>query len=104
DLSIPGLAEARPLTHIEALDLDYAPAHLIVLGAGYVGLELAQAYLRFGSRVTVIETGQQIMSREDPDIVEAMHRVLREEGIKFVLSANPVTVQGASGESVSLTV
>src|SRR3984885_3929408 len=100
---IPGLAAASPLTHIEALELDYAPSHLIVLGAGYVGLELAQAYRRFGSRVTVIETGQQIMSREDPDIVEAMHRVLTEEGIRFVLSAELVAVQGRSGEGVSLT-
>jgi len=102
--SVPGLAEARPLTHIEALELDYAPGRLIVLGAGYVGLELAQAYRRFGSEVTVIETGPQIMSREDPDIVEAMHRILSEEGIQFVLSAELATVQGRSGEAVSLTV
>jgi pyruvate/2-oxoglutarate dehydrogenase complex dihydrolipoamide dehydrogenase (E3) component len=101
--SIPGLAEAQPLTHIEALDLDYAPSHLIVLGGGYVGLELAQAYRRFGSRVTVIETGPRIMSREDPDIAEAMHGILSEEGIGFVLSAEPVAVQGRSGEGVSLT-
>jgi pyruvate/2-oxoglutarate dehydrogenase complex dihydrolipoamide dehydrogenase (E3) component len=102
--SIPGLAEARPLTHVEALELDYVPSHLIVVGGGYVGLELAQAYRRFGSRVTVIETGAQIMSREDPDIVEAMHGILIEEGIQFVLSAEPVAVQGRSGEGVSLTV
>jgi pyruvate/2-oxoglutarate dehydrogenase complex dihydrolipoamide dehydrogenase (E3) component len=101
--SVPGLAKAQPLTNIEALDLDYAPSHLIVLGAGYVGLELAQAYRRFGSRVTVIETGQQIMSREDPDVVEAMHRILSDEGIQFVLSAEPVAVQGRSGEGLSLT-
>jgi pyruvate/2-oxoglutarate dehydrogenase complex dihydrolipoamide dehydrogenase (E3) component len=101
--SIPGLAEARPLTHIEALDLDYAPAHLIVLGGGYVGLELAQAYRRFGSRVTVIDTGPQIISREDPDIAQALHRILSEEDIRFVLSAEPVAVQGRSGEGVSLT-
>jgi len=101
---VPGLAEARPLTHVEALDLDYAPSHLIVLGGGYVGLELAQAYRRFGSRVTVIETGPQIMSREDPDIAEAMHGILSEEGIRFVLSAEPAAVQGKSGEGVSLTV
>ena len=53
--NIPGLEAARPLTHIEALELDYLPSHLIVLGGGYVGLELAQAFRRFGSRVTVIE-------------------------------------------------
>ena len=66
-------------------------------------MELAQAYRRFGSRVTVIETGQQIMSREDPDIVEATHRILSEEGIQFVLSAELVAVQGRSGGAVSLT-
>src|SRR5262249_2069166 len=65
---IPGLEAARPLTHIEALELDYAPAHLMVMGAGYIGLELAQAYRRFGSNVTVIEPGPQLMSREDPDV------------------------------------
>jgi pyruvate/2-oxoglutarate dehydrogenase complex dihydrolipoamide dehydrogenase (E3) component len=99
---VPGLAEARPLTHIEALDLDYAPSHLIVLGGGYVGLELAQAYRRFGSQVTVIEAGPQIMNREDPDIIEEMHRILSEEGIRFVLSAELTAVQGRSGEAVSL--
>src|SRR5712691_9478301 len=78
--SVPGLEAARPLTHIEALELDYLPSHLIVLGGGYVGLEMAQAYRRFGSRVTVIESGPQLMSREDPDVAEAMQRVLTEEG------------------------
>src|SRR5262249_18630469 len=58
--SIPGIEAAQPLTHIEALELDYLPSHLIVLGGGYVGLELAQAYRRFGSRVTVIEPGPQL--------------------------------------------
>ena len=100
---IPNLAEARPLTHIEALDLDYAPSHLIVLGGGYVGLELAQAYRRFGSRVTVIERGPRIMSREDPDIAEAIKGILSEEGIRFELSAEVVAVEGRSGEGVSVT-
>jgi pyruvate/2-oxoglutarate dehydrogenase complex dihydrolipoamide dehydrogenase (E3) component len=56
--NIPGLEAARPLTHIEALELDHLPAHLVILGGGYVGLELAQAYRRFGSRVTIIEQGR----------------------------------------------
>jgi pyruvate/2-oxoglutarate dehydrogenase complex dihydrolipoamide dehydrogenase (E3) component len=102
--AVPGLREARPLTHVEALELDYTPSHLIVLGAGYVGLEFAQAYRRFGSQVTVIETGHQLMSREDPDIVEAMHRILSEEGIQFVLSAEPVAVRGRSGDRIHVTV
>ena len=58
--SVPGLDAARPLTNIEALELDYVPHHLIVLGGGYVGLEMAQAYRRFGSRVTIIEHGPQL--------------------------------------------
>jgi pyruvate/2-oxoglutarate dehydrogenase complex dihydrolipoamide dehydrogenase (E3) component len=101
---VPGLEAARPLTHIEALELDYAPSHLVVLGGGYVGLELAQAYRRFGSRVTVIETGAQLMAREDPDVVEEVHRILREEGIQFLLNAQTLNVQGRSGDGVSLTV
>ena len=101
---VPGLEAARPLTHIEALELDYAPSHLVVLGGGYVGLELAQAYRRFGSRVTVIETGAQLMAREDPDVVDEVHRILREEGIQFLLNAQTLNVQGRSGDGISLSV
>src|SRR5271169_1234464 len=102
--NVPGLEAARPLTHIEALELDYLPSHLIVLGGGYVGLELAQAYRRFGSGVTVIETGAQLMAREDPDVVDEVHRIFREEGIQFLLQAQTLSVQGRSGDGVSLTV
>jgi pyruvate/2-oxoglutarate dehydrogenase complex dihydrolipoamide dehydrogenase (E3) component len=99
---VPGLEAARPLTHIEALELDYAPAHLIVLGAGYIGLELAQAYHRFGSRVTVIEPGPQLMGREDSDVGAEMQRILSDEGIQFLIAAQPVNVHGRSGEDVRL--
>ncbi|MBV8336624.1 MAG: FAD-dependent oxidoreductase, partial [Alphaproteobacteria bacterium] len=102
--NIPGLQAVQPLTHIEALELDYAPPHLVVLGGGYVGLELAQAYRRFGSRVTVIETGAQLMAREDPDVVDQMHRILSGEGIQFLLQAQTLDVQGRSGDGISLTV
>jgi pyruvate/2-oxoglutarate dehydrogenase complex dihydrolipoamide dehydrogenase (E3) component len=101
---IPGLADARPLTHIELLELDRVPAHLIVLGGGYVGIEFAQAYRRFGSHVTVIEPGQHLMSREDPDVVDEMNRLLTDEGIDLLTSADLLSVQGRSGEQVSLTV
>src|SRR5712675_1709817 len=85
---IPGLAAARPLTHVEVLELDYAPAHLIVLGGGYVGLELAQAYRRFGSRVTILEHGPRLMGgREDPEVADEMQRILGEEGIEVVTAA-----------------
>jgi pyruvate/2-oxoglutarate dehydrogenase complex dihydrolipoamide dehydrogenase (E3) component len=102
--NVPGLEAARPLTHVDLLELDYLPAHLIVLGGGYVGLEMAQAYRRFGSRVTVIESGPQIMSREDPDVSDAMQRILGDEGIRFVMSAETLNVHGESGKEVSLSV
>src|ERR1700736_1444704 len=73
--NVSGLETARPLTHIEALELDYLPPHLIVLGGGYVGLELAQAYRRFGSRVTVIQSGPQLLRREDPDVADEIQRI-----------------------------
>jgi len=60
---IPGLRAAKPLTHVEALELDCLTGHLIILGGGYVGLEFAQAFVRFGSRVTVLERGPQLLLR-----------------------------------------
>ena len=101
---VPGLEAARPLTHIEALELDYLPSHLIVLGGGYVGLELAQAYRRFGSRVTVIEHEPQLMNREDPDVADEVQRILSEEGIGFLIAAETLNVRGRSGEEVSVAV
>jgi pyruvate/2-oxoglutarate dehydrogenase complex dihydrolipoamide dehydrogenase (E3) component len=102
--AIPGLEAARPLTHIEALELDYLPSHLIVLGGGYVGLELAQAYQRFGSRVTVIEPGPRLISREDADVAGEMQRILSNEGVQFLTEAEVVAVRGRSGEQVGVTV
>jgi pyruvate/2-oxoglutarate dehydrogenase complex dihydrolipoamide dehydrogenase (E3) component len=101
---VPGLGAARPLTHIEALELDYLPSHLIVLGGGYVGLELAQAYRRFGSRVTVIEAGPQLMSREDSEVSDEVQRILGQEGVEFRLATETLNVNGRSGGEVSLTV
>jgi pyruvate/2-oxoglutarate dehydrogenase complex dihydrolipoamide dehydrogenase (E3) component len=100
---IAGLAEARPLTHISALELDYVPAHLVVLGGGYVGLEMAQAYRRFGSQVTVIEPGPQIIGREDPDAATAVQDMLSDEGIAFLTATQVLGVQGRSGQKVTLT-
>ena len=100
---LPGLAAAGPLTNIEALELDHLPAHLIVLGGGYVGLELAQAYRRFGSAVTLIEPGPQIMSREDPDIAAELTRILGEEGLRIVTGAEIGRVEGRSGEAVRIS-
>jgi pyruvate/2-oxoglutarate dehydrogenase complex dihydrolipoamide dehydrogenase (E3) component len=101
---VPGLDAAGPLTNIEALELDYLPPHLIVLGGGYVGLEFAQAYRRFGSNVTVIEHGKQLMAREDPDVSEALQRILADEGIDFLVGPELTRVEGRSGKEVTLVV
>jgi pyruvate/2-oxoglutarate dehydrogenase complex dihydrolipoamide dehydrogenase (E3) component len=101
---IPGLAEAEPLTNIEALELDRIPDHLIVLGGGYVGLEFAQAYRRFGSRVTVIDHGSQLAGREDPDVAKEVRGILEAEGVEVLLSAEVEQVEGRSGEHPQLTV
>jgi pyruvate/2-oxoglutarate dehydrogenase complex dihydrolipoamide dehydrogenase (E3) component len=102
--TIPGLAEAQPLTHIEALELDEIPEHLLVVGAGYVGVEMSQAMRRFGSRVTVIDRNGRLMSKEDPDVCEALGSLLAEEGIDILLNARIKQVSGKSGDSVSVVV
>ena len=80
----PGLNEARPLTHIEALELDHVPGHLLILGGGYVGLEFAQAMRRFGSQVTIVERNNRLAHREDADVSEALHQLCQDEGINVV--------------------
>ena len=99
---IPGLLDAAPMTNIETLELDYLPAHLVVLGGSYVGLELGQAYRRFGSQVTVIEHGPQIMAREDPDVAAEIQRILSEEGIRFITAAEIAHVEGRSGKQIRI--
>jgi pyruvate/2-oxoglutarate dehydrogenase complex dihydrolipoamide dehydrogenase (E3) component len=100
---IPGLSAAAPLSHIEALELAVVPSHLAILGGGYVALEMAQAYCRFGSRVTVIEDRPRIMSREDPDVADEVQRILSEEGVEFLVGARTVAVEGRSGDKVMLS-
>ena len=99
---IPGLIGAAPLTHVEALELDRLPAHLIVLGGGYVGLEMAQAFRRFGSRVTVIEQAPQLAPREDPDVAEAIRAIFADDGIDVVLEAAIDAIDGRSGDQVGV--
>jgi pyruvate/2-oxoglutarate dehydrogenase complex dihydrolipoamide dehydrogenase (E3) component len=92
------------MTHVEALDLERVPDHLIVLGGGYVGLELAQAARRFGSRVTVVERGAQLAGREDPDVGAALLELFGDEEIDVLLGAQITRVEGRSGEQIRVTV
>ncbi|HEX4461392.1 MAG TPA: FAD-dependent oxidoreductase, partial [Polyangia bacterium] len=103
-VDVPGLADARPLTHIEALELDVLPAHLLVLGGGYVGLEFAQAMRRLGSRVTIIANHEGLLVREDDDVQEAMRALLGDEGIEVVGNAKVTAVSGRSGTAVQLRI
>jgi pyruvate/2-oxoglutarate dehydrogenase complex dihydrolipoamide dehydrogenase (E3) component len=93
---IPGLAAAA-LTNIELLELDRLPEHLVVLGGGYVGLEFAQAYRRFGSRVTLVERGPQLLAREDPDVANALLRLFADEEIEVLLNTETLRVEGRRG-------
>src|SRR5262249_37358127 len=101
---IPGLVDAQPLTHIEALELDEVPEHLLVIGGGYVGLELSQAMRRFGSKVTVIDRNDRLMHREDDDVTEAMQRLFEDEGIAIVLNARVTRIAGKSGQLVRIAI
>lgn len=98
----PGLQEANPLTHVEALELDSVPAHLVVLGGGFIGLEFAQAMRRLGSEVTVIDRNARLAHKEDQDVSEALHEMFRDEGIKVVTNAVLNRVEGNSGVAVKL--
>src|SRR4029077_7891536 len=100
--STPGLADAQPLTHVEALELDQVPEHLLVVGGGYIGAELSQAMRRFGSKVSVIERNDRLLHREDADVTEALRSLLADEGIDTLLNAQIKRISGKSGESVKM--
>lgn len=101
---IEGLTEARPMTHVEALELNRIPEHLIVLGGGYVGLEMAQAFRRFGSRATVIERNDRLVHHEDDDVSAAIQELFDEDGIEVWTATRVDRVEGRSGASVNLSV
>jgi pyruvate/2-oxoglutarate dehydrogenase complex dihydrolipoamide dehydrogenase (E3) component len=98
--AIPGLDAVRYLTSSTILELDHVPQHLAVIGGSYVGLEFAQMFRRFGSAVTVIETGPRLISREDPEISDAVRAILEAEGI--VVHVGSKITQVASGIRVSI--
>jgi pyruvate/2-oxoglutarate dehydrogenase complex dihydrolipoamide dehydrogenase (E3) component len=97
---VPGLAEAAPLTHIEALELGRVPEHLLVVGGGYVGLELAQAFRRFGAAVTILEHGDRLAGREDAEVSDAILGMLNDEGVAVHCGVRLLEVSGRSGEGV----
>jgi pyruvate/2-oxoglutarate dehydrogenase complex dihydrolipoamide dehydrogenase (E3) component len=100
---IKGLASVPYLDNASVMELGEVPEHLLVLGGGYVGLEFAQMFRRFGSRVTIIQNGKQLLTREDSDIADAVTAILRDDGIEILLEAK--TESAASvGKNVNLGV
>lgn len=98
---LPGLRDVPFLTNTEMMDLDEAPEHLLILGGSYIGLEFAQMYRRFGSQVTVLERGAQLIPRDDEDVAQAVAEILRGEGIDVRLNTQVAKVE-ANGRGVRL--
>lgn len=95
--SLPGLQNVPFLDNISIMELDAAPEHLLILGGGYVGLEFGQLFRRLGSRVTIVQSGKQLLKREDPDVAEEIAKILREEGVDILLNAKATHVDQSTG-------
>ena len=101
---LPGLREAQPLNSSSIMELQVLPEHLLVLGGSYIGLEFAQMFRRFGSRVSIIHREDRLINREDPDISEEVQKILREDGIEILLSAQVLGISRQSNGLVEVTV
>ena len=102
DALVSGLLDAGPLTSETALELNSLPDHLLILGGGFIGVELGQAFRRFGSRVAIVQQGPHLLSAEDPDVSDAVEAILRQDGIDLILNAQVLAAVGRSGERVHL--
>lgn len=100
---IPGLADIDFLTNSSMMEVDYLPEHLIIIGGSYIGLEFAQMYRRFGSQVTVVETGDRLISRDDEDVSDAVKNILENEGIDVCLNSQCTRIT-RRGEKVVVTI
>jgi pyruvate/2-oxoglutarate dehydrogenase complex dihydrolipoamide dehydrogenase (E3) component len=100
---IPGLDTVATLDSTSIMELETLPAHLLVMGGGYVGLEFGQMFRRFGSQVTIVHRGDHLLSREDPDVADEVARILAEDGIRVLLNSEAIRA-GAVDGSVSLIV
>jgi pyruvate/2-oxoglutarate dehydrogenase complex dihydrolipoamide dehydrogenase (E3) component len=89
---IPGVNDVEFLTNVSILELDTLPEHLVIVGGSYIGLEFAQMYRRFGARVTVVERGPRLASREDEDVSDTIKTILQNEGIDVIVDAADIRV------------
>jgi pyruvate/2-oxoglutarate dehydrogenase complex dihydrolipoamide dehydrogenase (E3) component len=100
---LDGLAIVPFLDNISIMELDALPDHLLILGGGYIGLEFGQLFRRFGSRVTIVQSAGQLLTREDSDIAEEITNILRQDGVEVLLNAKATRVSGA-GENIRLEI
>nr|WP_296072206.1 mercuric reductase [uncultured Actinoplanes sp.] len=96
-LAIPGVNDVPVLTNTSIMELDEVPEHLIILGGGYIGLEFAQMFRRFGSEVTIVQSAARLLMLEDEDVSDEVATILRDDGITVLTSAVPVRVERAGG-------
>jgi pyruvate/2-oxoglutarate dehydrogenase complex dihydrolipoamide dehydrogenase (E3) component len=101
--SIEGLNDVPFLDSTSIMELDRVPEHLVVLGGGYVGLEFGQLFRRLGAQVTIVQSGAQLLAREDSDVAQEVAKILREDGIEVVLNARAEKV-GKSGGTIAVSV
>ncbi|KPJ88318.1 MAG: mercuric reductase [Spirochaetes bacterium DG_61] len=101
--AVEGIEQVSFYTSTTIMELDTVPEHLLIIGGGYIGLEFGQMFARFGSKVTLIHRGKQLLSREDPDVAAEVLSVLREDGIDVLLESTPVSVE-STGRGISLQV
>ncbi len=99
---VEGLKDTPFLTSTSIMELGEVPEHLVILGGGYIGLEFAQMFRRFGSEVTIIQRGKQLLPREDQDVADAVADILREDGVTVLLGATTEKISSENGVTLSL--
>jgi pyruvate/2-oxoglutarate dehydrogenase complex dihydrolipoamide dehydrogenase (E3) component len=102
--SVAGIEEVTTLDSTSIMELGEVPEHLLIVGGGYIGLEFGQMFRRFGSQVTVVQRGANLLAREDPDVAEEVAKIMREDGLEVLLETRPVSVKQLSKGNIQLTV
>jgi pyruvate/2-oxoglutarate dehydrogenase complex dihydrolipoamide dehydrogenase (E3) component len=102
--SMTGIEDVVTLDSTSIMELDTVPEHLLVVGGGYIGLEFGQMFRRFGSQVTVIQRGANLLAREDPDVAGEVANIMRQDGLEILLEIRPVSVKQLSQGTIELTV